>query len=209
LIGETSQQIVNELKKNGMQSVQELVHTVGYTDMAIRHHLQTLETSGDITSKYVKSNNGRRTKVYMLTEKGESRFQKDYIPFLVNMIQDMKGNKEDTFLMEIVRRYQDRLYFSIDIALSYKDQVNTQSFIDVMNDRGCMMEHEQKGEIFILHQHNCPLQEVAKYLPEICEAERQTYEKLLNVDHLELVSNGNVDGKSCTFCYKSINLSQD
>jgi len=208
-MGETSQQIVNVLKKNGMQSVQELVHTVGYTDMAVRHHLQTLESNGDITSKYVKSNNGRRTKVYTLTEKGESQFQKDYIPFLVNMIQDMKENKEDTYLMEIVKRYQDRLYFEIDIALSYKDQDNLQSFIDVMNDKGCMMEYEKKGEIVILHQHNCPLQEVAKILPEVCEVERQTYEKVLNVDNLELVSNGNVDGKSCAFCFNASNSLHD
>jgi len=208
-MGETSQQIVNALKKNGMQSVQELVRTVGYTDMAVRHHLQTLEGNGDISSKYVKSNNGRRTKVYMLTEKGESQFQKDYIPFLVNMIQDMKENKEDSYLMEFIKRYQDRLYFAIDIALSYKDQDKIQSFIDVMNDKGCMMEYEKKGEMITFHQHNCSLQEVAKILPEVCEVERQTYEKLLNVDKLELVSNGNVDGNSCAFCFNATNLLRD
>jgi predicted ArsR family transcriptional regulator len=204
-MGETSQQIVSYIKKNGMQSVQELVHTFGFTDMAIRHHLQTLEKNGDIISQYVKSDNGRRTKVYALTEKGEARFKKDYVPFLLNMIQDMKEKKDETFLKEFISRYEERLYFEIDIALSYKDQDDIQSFIDVMNDRGCMMEYEKKGDSVFFHQQNCLLQEVAKILPEICEAERQTYEKLLKVDKLELITNGNINGKSCTFCCNSIN----
>ncbi len=86
----TKDKILHLLKKDVSLSVNELTDYLEITYMAVRKHLNSLEKDGMITSQEVKQPMGKPLQTYLLTEKGESLFPKNYEGNTIEFLNDMK-----------------------------------------------------------------------------------------------------------------------
>jgi DeoR family transcriptional regulator, suf operon transcriptional repressor len=186
----TKEKILNHIKANIQMTVLELSAQLNITEMAVRRHLQVLETDGLLTSFMKKNMTGRPSKVFQLSELGEDFFPKQYKQIGMDLLQEI--NRLDTSIINqaIVSR-QERL------VNRYRGRFKDKSFIGQINElakiqseMGFMAEANEtdSAEVAQIRQSNCPYLEIARDFPEICRNEHKFYEELLHTKNIEKIS---------------------
>lgn len=197
----TKEQILSLLKLNGNMTILELAHELEITEMAVRRHIQTLERDKLIQSEMKKQTMGRPSKVYQLAQQGEDFFPKKYKEFSLQLLQGLKDAGQEELLREILVKNQEKHFEQ------YQSEFKGKTFIDKINylkkiqeQDGYMPKIENQNGTVHLKELNCPLVEVAKEFPQICQAERKFIEKFLGAELTGIQSM--VDGHNC--CHYSI-----
>lgn len=186
----TKEKILNHIKANIQMTVLELSAQLNITEMAVRRHLQVLETDGLLSSFMKKNMTGRPSKVFQLSELGEDFFPKQYKQIGMDLLQEI--NRLDAYIINqaIVSR-QERL------VNRYRSRFKDKSFIGQINElakiqseMGFMAEANETDseEVAQIRQSNCPYLEIAKDFPEICRNEHKFYEELLHTKNIEKIS---------------------
>jgi DeoR family transcriptional regulator, suf operon transcriptional repressor len=186
----TKEKILNHIKANIQMTVLELSAQLNITEMAVRRHLQVLETDGLLSSFMKKNMTGRPSKVFQLSELGEDFFPKQYKQIGMDLLQEINRLDASIINQAIVSR-QERL------VNRYRGRFKDKSFIGQINElakiqseMGFMAEVNETDseEVAQIRQSNCPYLEIAKDFPEICRNEHKFYEELLHTKNIEKVS---------------------
>ncbi|WP_338471925.1 winged helix-turn-helix transcriptional regulator [Niallia sp. XMNu-256] len=197
----TKEQILSLLKVNGSMTILEMAHELEITEMAVRRHIQTLERDKLIRSEMKKQTMGRPSKVYQLAQQGEDYFPKKYKEFSLELLQGLKEAGQEQLLQEILVKNREKHYEQ------YKSEFEGKTFSEKLNQLEKMQEHDgympklenQDGTIHF-KELNCPLVEVAKEFPQICQAERESIERFLGAELTGITSMA--EGHSC--CHYTI-----
>ncbi len=197
----TKEQILALLKLNGSMTILEMAHELEITEMAVRRHIQTLERDKLICSEMKKQTMGRPSKVYQLAQQGEDFFPKKYKEFSLELLHGLKAAGQEQLLQEILVKNHEKRFEQ------YKSDFEGKTFLEKLNQLKKMQEHDgympelekQDGTIHF-KELNCPLVEVAKEFPQICQAERESIEKFLGAELTGISSMA--EGHSC--CHYTI-----
>jgi DeoR family transcriptional regulator, suf operon transcriptional repressor len=186
----TKEKILTLIKAHSQMSVMELSIELNITEMAVRRHLQVLETDGLLLCIMKKNTTGRPSKIYQLTEKGEEFFPQAYKQIGIELLQEINrldGNIVNQAILSrqgrLVNRYKNRLS-----GKTFKSQV--QEMAKIQSELGFMAEDYDTGaeEVGEIRQSNCPYLEIARDFPEICRNEHKLFEELLGTTNITKVS---------------------
>jgi len=177
----TSRAILNLLKRSGGMTAEELAEQLGVSAMAVRKHLAVLRASGLVSFTYRRQPVGRPAQVFSLTEAGHEHFPKSYdrlaSELLVQVAQSEGTGKVQTILSEQCRRLAEE----VEQRLAGKDLgERVQEVAKILDERGYMCEWQPCEQGYLIVEHNCAIERVAKQFPQCCEAELNLILELLN-----------------------------
>lgn len=186
----TKEKILGLIKSNKQMTVIELASHLKITEMAVRRHLQVLETDELLVAIMKKNMTGRPSKVYQLTELGEEFFPKQYKQIGLDLLQEINRMDSEIVSKAIVSR-QERLvnrFRGRFVGKPFKGQIS--ELVKIQSELGFMAEEcaLDSEEVAQIKQSNCPYLEIAKDFPEICRNEHKFFEELLHTKQIEKVS---------------------
>jgi DeoR family transcriptional regulator, suf operon transcriptional repressor len=194
----TKDKILNLIKANIQMTVLELSAQLNITEMAIRRHLQVLETDGLLNAFMKKNMTGRPSKVYQLTDRGEEFFPKQYKQIGMDLLQEI-NRLDDSIINQAIVSRQERLvnrYRGRFKDKSFKGQIS--ELAKIQSELGFMAEVNETDseDVGQIKQSNCPYLDIARDFPEICRNEHKFFEELLHTTNIEKISSLS-KGNSC------------
>lgn len=186
----TRQVVLDLIVEKGPITAATLAVILDLTPAAVRRHLIALESDEQITT-YLRNQNGSRgrgrpARYYVATDAGRATQPEQYsvlarkaLDFMVkelgeSAVRDFAKSRSN----EIARRYSPVVH-----AAGNSRAAKVRALADALADDGyaATVRENSSGLALQLCQGNCPVQEVAKVYPQICEAETEAFGKLLEV----------------------------
>lgn len=198
--GETREQILTLLRRQGQMTAAELSDALGIGAVGVRQHLALLDRDGLVRTAGVRRGVGRPSHLYTLTEHAEALFPKRYDRLAMDalaFVEARGGAAAIDQLFEARRRQLAQQYAPRLAGKSRPEQV--QELAAILTEQGYMCEcRPLPGGGFELIEHNCPVDCVARDYPQACEHELKLYESVLGVPLVreELISEG---GSCCRY----------
>lgn len=182
-VGGTARGILNSLKRRGQATVVNLSDEFGLSGMAVRHHLFTLRAKGLVESTHERRGVGRPTEVFKLTELGDELFPRHYDKFatdILTSIQAIEGKEKTDAIFDQRQRRQLEEHSKRLAGLPLNEKVL--ALARILTEDGFQADSEQRGDEFIITEHNCALNKVAQHFNKVCECELNLIAELLNAD---------------------------
>ncbi len=199
----TREEIMMMLKMKGSLTVSEISKELGITEMAVRRHLNTLERDELIKSSLVRQAMGRPTNLYSLTDKAESQFPKAYQNLAMDILDGINEEEGPEKIREVFDRREKRLRKLYEKELlglpSLDDRVN--ALVNIQNEKGYIVEVENKDEGYYISEYNCPISEIAKQYDLACDGEKKLFNNVLQteVESVKCMARGD---QCCTYYVK-------
>jgi predicted ArsR family transcriptional regulator len=166
-LGTTRGQVVLLLRR-ARRTVDELAHSLGLTDNAVRSHLATLERDGLVTQNGVRrGGEGKPAYIYELTHDAEQLFPKAYGLILRELLdvlgQRLAHDEVEGVLREVGRR------LAANVSGARTPQQRVQVAVDLLDELGGLAEAEHlSDQQVVIHGYACPLAEVLPEHPAVC-----------------------------------------
>lgn len=198
--GETRVQILQLLRRQGQMTAAELSDALGIGAVGIRQHLALLDRDGLVHTAGVRRGVGRPSHLYGLTSQAEGLFPKRYDRLVMDALAfvEAQGGAPAVDQLFAARRLQLATQLAPRLAGKNRaDQVA--ELASALTDQGYMCEYQQLPDgSFVLTEHNCPVDCVARDYPQACEHELKLYEQVLGTPLVreELIAEG---GSCCRY----------
>jgi predicted ArsR family transcriptional regulator len=193
----TRDRVLSAVLEHGPVSAAELGDLLGFTPAAVRRHLDHLSRAGVIEVKRVAragAGAGRPARRYVLSSQGQSTLGDDYLNIAssaLKQLEEMAG--ADAVRKFAVERFADmeRRYApevdqagtditaraqALSAALSRDGYVASTASIEAKSPLPAALSSVQ------LCQGHCPIQQLASQFPVFCDAETETFSRLVGVD---------------------------
>lgn len=195
--GNTKEQILALLKKNGSMTIMELANELNITEMAVRRHIQTLEREKLVCSDMKKQTMGRPSKVYQLAEQGEDFFPKKYKEFSLELLRGLLEAGQEELLKDILQKWKSRQLEQYKHELKNEDlQGRLARLLAIQERDGYMPQIEHKQEETHFKELNCPYVDLAKEFPQICQMEIEFIREFLGLQSIDVEASMS-EGHSC------------
>jgi predicted ArsR family transcriptional regulator len=193
----TRDRVLGAVLEHGPISAAELGDMLGFTPAAVRRHLDHLDRSGVIEVKRVAragAGAGRPARRYVLSAQGQSTLGNDYLDIAtlaLKQLQEVAGEEAvrqfavERF-SEMERRYAPEVDAAgtditaraqaLSAALSRDGYVASTASIEARAPLPAALSSVQ------LCQGHCPIQQLAAQFPVFCDAETETFSRLVGVD---------------------------
>ncbi|EXX89442.1 transcriptional regulator [Paenibacillus darwinianus] len=207
--GSTRQAVLKLLKTKGPGTVGELSRRLGLTEMAVRRHLNALEQDGYVTPRVIRQGMGRPAYVYELTEYAEQFFPKNYHVLALDLLEELEQSEEAADMVH--RLFEGRKRRLLERYASRMEGKplagRVEELAAIQNAGGYMVEVENNeaasltdgGQpVYMLHEYNCPIVQVASRYQQACSCELALFEDLLGaaVERTECLAKG---GGKCSY----------
>lgn len=182
----TREQIIDLLKRRKRMTVAAVAEELNITEMAVRRHLNTLERDNVVVTTLQRQAIGRPTNVYELSSAGQELFPRSYSELsieLLKIIQETEGMEK---IQELFDRRKERLKTTYEKRMFMKSlDERVQELAAIQNELGYMAElSEDDNGSYLIKEFNCPVAEVAREFPVICEAQKSLFKELLETDRV-------------------------
>jgi predicted ArsR family transcriptional regulator len=181
--GSTRQNILQLLRRQGQMTALELSSALDIGAVGVRQHLALLERDGLVCISGLRRNIGRPSHLYVLTEEAEQHFPKKYDQLsldLLDYLADHGGEEAIEQAFHMRRQALSHIFAPRLAGKTLGERVAELS--QILAEQGYMSEYEQLDDgSFLLTEHNCPVDCVARRHPQICDQEMKLYEALLGV----------------------------
>lgn len=181
--GTTRQSIMTLLRRRGQMTSGELSDSLGIGAVGVRQHLALLERDGMVEVAGVRRGAGRPSHLYALTAAADALFPKHYDRLALDMLRyvsEAGGNAAVDRLLakrrsDLLARYAARLCGKARDA-------QVEELCAILNEQGYMCASECLPDgSYVLTEHNCPVDCIAREHPQLCSQEIMLYEELLGV----------------------------
>jgi predicted ArsR family transcriptional regulator len=203
-LSSTKDEILHLLKKYKKLAVTELESFLGITGMAVRRHLNQLETESLIQTETIRKNMGRPVQLYSLTNVGEEWFPKNYSAMTVDFLKDIEELSGREMVDALFKKREARLeekYKARTESKSLKERIA--ELADIQNENGYMVEWNENSEgEFEFIEYNCPIFKVATNYNKACSCEHSLFQKVLQTDKVEQVCCMAKGGDFCKYVIK-------
>lgn len=166
-VGDTKETIL-ELLLGGSKSAGEVAEMLQIQKSAARVHLESLQSSGAVRSKFKIERMGRPKKVYELTEKGREFFPRKYDLFLNLVLDKIAGKKGEGEAREIIESIAEDIASGIRAKIDKSKHPNDlEQSLKIINDASDQMGfasslgRDEKDNSFYIQSKNCILHKVA------------------------------------------------
>lgn len=199
--GETRHSILDLLRRRGPMTASELSDALGVGAVGIRQHLALLERDALVHVSSVRRSVGRPSHLYELTPAAEQLFPKRYDRIAMDALTFVEAAGGPEAITQLFERRRTAL------ASQYRQRLNGKhgaeqvaELATILTEHGYMCEWARLDDgSFLLTEHNCPIDCVARAYPQACAQELQLYQELLGgtVEREETIAGG---GRHC--CYR-------
>lgn len=181
LLKATRAEIVQLLKRQGGMSVDALAAELAISKVAVRRHLDQLEEHGFVDHCAERCERGRPRYVFSLTSEGNGLFPDTSGAFACDLLDQVEQSfglgAVETLLSNQASTLIDTLKGDLE-GLDFDGRVR--SIARSFNDRGYVTDVEKLGDgSYRVVEHNCPIREVAKRFPRVCQEELRVYSEVV------------------------------
>lgn len=181
--GATRQNILHLLRKHGQMTAIELSQALQIGAVGVRQHLALLERDGLVQVSDLRRSVGRPSHLYTLTPEAERYFPKNYDRLALDIlyhVADQYGEEAVSNVLAARRRKLKQKFAPRMAGKTRAEQIEELTII--LAEMGYMCEYEEREDgWFILIEHNCPIDCVARFHPQFCFHEIELYQELLGV----------------------------
>lgn len=166
-----SRTILLQLLRRGPATVEDLAAQTGLTPNAVRFHLSSFETEGQVESAGTRRHEGagKPAVLYVLTPEAEVGFSKAYAPVLAATVQELRGSVPADQVAAFLRRVGDRLAGSSKPSKrTIAQRVAAGSAL--LNHLGGSTAVSKQDDVYTIRGQGCPLGAVVATEPCVCEA---------------------------------------
>lgn len=201
--GTTRQAIVSLLKTRGAQHTGELAQALGITEMGVRRHLSSLERDGFIQQRAVRQPMGRPVHMYQLAPQAEQLFPSNYNRLALDLLDELAEDEHTADLInKLFEARRNKMLDNYQAKMEGKSLPERAAELAAIQDASGYMaclEAVSEGEL-LLHEHNCPISQVASRYQQACRCELELFQSLLGADtaveRTECLAKG---GGKCTY----------
>ncbi len=186
LLGDSRARLV-EVLRAAPQSVSALAKALDLSEVAVRHHLQVLESDGFVSGETVRrKTRGRPSLRYALTDKARRLFPDNSADLANELLDYLSGEHGRSELQRFLRwraeRHAGRYAAALEGADSLDERVGR--LAQVLSDDGFDSSVEtvttpEGATVLELRQEHCAIKAVAEQHPELCAYEASTFKNLL------------------------------
>lgn len=186
----TREQIIGLLKRKKEMTVSSIACKLDITEMAVRRHLNTLERDDVVHTTLQRQAMGRPTNMYRLSPCGQEMFPRTYDKLAIDILKMIQEKDGMMKVKEIVEGRKEMMRTKHEKRMFMKSFENRIYELEkIQNENGYMVEVERLGDgTYIFKEYNCPVAEVAREFPIICEAELELFKELLETENVECSS---------------------
>ncbi len=192
--GETRQQILDLLRRNGQMTANELSEALGIGAVGIRQHLALLERDNLVYTSGVRRGIGRPSHLYALTSAAETLFPRRYDRLAMDALTFVEAQGGQPALDQLFSTRRQQMMNQYAPRLAGKNQAEqVAELATILSEQGYMCEWQQLDDgSFLLIEHNCPVDCVARDYRQACAHEVILYQELLGgvVSQEETISAG-------------------
>jgi len=175
----------------------QLATQLGITPAAVRRHLDLLEGEGLVVARSSRrrqsSSRGRPAKAFQITDAGRDRFYQAYSKLAVQAIVQLLEAAGPQGLDALAQAHFSPIeaFFSEALAAD-PDKTPHAALVAALDAGGYAASLSQMAGGAQLCQHHCPVADVARAYPEICEVETSLIAQLLqsHVQRLATIAHG-------------------
>lgn len=197
------QRLVEALLRDGPQSAEELAVRVGVTRRAVARHLRTLGEAGRVTRREIRHGVGRPRFVYDVVPESRSGTPEAYLRLATELLDAARetggGELVDRLLESRLRGELRAVGGALDAAGAADTPLidRVRVLAALRDDAGYLADvRDERGLRLVLHA--CPVLEVARRVPSVCDAELQLVGRSLGA-LVERESNIAAGGRDCVY----------
>lgn len=182
----TKQRLLEQLKRQGPQTVQDLAAGLGVSVPGARRHLCDLQEQGLIEARTERpGGRGRPQHVFVLSDRGEATFPKTYSTLCVDVlrhIQDLYGAGAVLQVLDArSAELAERLTTELPPGLPLEERVGRVAAWLTKAGFDAVTEENGGAGPPVLVKRNCPNLTVARQYPQLCQSELNLLVQVLGV----------------------------
>ncbi len=196
----TRQLLLVAIKNQGEASTDELSRETYLSPGAVRQHLLALEAKGLVTYMRLRDGPGRPRHVFRLTSHGEEIFPQQYA-LMANELFGAIAAEAPAFSERVLDRL---LQAQVELAKKHVTATNAPErlveLVQFVESYGYFpnLETLENGSARLTLRH-CPLLNVAKNHPGICEVECRAMKTVLSAESIERTAHRLAGDSLCTY----------
>jgi predicted ArsR family transcriptional regulator len=194
--GATRQNILHLLRRRGQMTAIELSQALRIGAVGVRQHLALLERDGLVQVSDLRRSVGRPSHLYTLTPEAEHYFPKNYDRLALDVLHHVSEEFGEDAVSRVLQARRRHLAQKFSPRLNGKTRAEqVAELANILAEMGYMCEFEEQDDgTFVLIEHNCPIDCVARHHPEFCRNEIELYQELLGVSITRDATIVNEDG---------------
>jgi predicted ArsR family transcriptional regulator len=176
----TRRAVLDMLKRNGPQTVAQLVASLRLSGVAVRRHLGVLENVGLVRQSTRPQGRGRPAHVYALTEMGHDLFPRNYHQLVAQLLEAAATELGPQAVERLFDHRQQELAELYAGRTQGRDLPElARALAAIQDENGYMAECRQTGEDrWLVSEHNCAIARVAGAWPTACNHELALFRQL-------------------------------
>jgi len=181
--GATRQNILHLLRRNGQMTAIELSQSLEIGAVGVRQHLALLERDGLVQVSDLRRSVGRPSHLYTLTPEAERYFPKNYDRLALDILYHVADQYGHDAVKNVLTARRKNLTQNLAPRMVGKNRgEQVLELTSILGEMGYMCECERRDDgWFVLVEHNCPIDCIARYHPQFCSHEIELYQDLLGV----------------------------
>jgi predicted ArsR family transcriptional regulator len=171
LKADKSRAILLQLLRRGPATVDDLATETDLTPNAVRFHLASLESQGEVQASGTRRHKGagKPAVLYSLTPEAEVGFSKAYAPVLAATVKELHQTVPRDQVVPFLKRVGQRLAGSAKPSNRPLAQ-RVAAGASLLNDLGGSATVSKKKDMFVINGQGCPLGAVVAGDPCVCSA---------------------------------------
>ena len=179
--GTTRRQVLELLKRKGEMTAGQLAREIGITSMGVRQHLSGLERDDLVETRVVRQDRGRPAHYFVLTDAAERLFPVRYGQLAVELLEQIAETDGPEKVDSLFALRTERLEAEYKLQMAGQPLAEQVRLLAEIRDReGYMAESLVDGDEYILVEHHCPIYEIARRFPKVCQFEQELFERTLD-----------------------------
>jgi predicted ArsR family transcriptional regulator len=179
---DTKHRLLARLKRSTSASAAELAEEFGFTDTAIRQHLEALERAGLVERvSTAPSGRGRPPLAWRVTPASADAFPDRHADLTVELIDAVRTQLGDDALQSVLQARSARQ------KSTYSGELRRGSLLEKVQDlarlrtaEGYLAEaHDNDDGTVVLVEHHCPIASAARTCGDLCTAELDVFRSVL------------------------------
>ncbi len=198
----TRDAVARSILENGPSTAVALGERLSLTPAGIRRHLDLLVADAILEAKEPRTaivrGRGRPSKVFVMTDFGRQKFEHSYDDLVVAALKFMSAQSGGALVTAFAEsRAQDMERKGL--AAMAKRSNKNEALATFLTEQGYAASVVTRTTGEEICQHHCPIAHVAAEFPQLCEAETETFSRLLGTHVQRLATIAHGDGVCTTF----------
>ncbi len=190
----TRRLVLLAIKEHGRLTADQLAEMLSISAVAVRRHLDNLKQDRLVSYEETQRGVGRPRFEYFLTPKADHLFPRNYQDLAADFILSIRDMYGKEAVDAIFKKRADK------ITQTYRPMINGDTLekriaqlVALRQEDGYMANwQKQDDDLFIITEHNCPIQHVASECSQACHEDLMLFSNLLGAEVIRL--NNQADG---------------